>query len=380
LIQREVIVGRSTKGERLFNPFKLKLLRKRIPASEVIFGAGFIAVLALLVFWVMAQKDNFDPSERDISFAVLQEDSVEDTLYRTPLKRWREPGTGGPEAPAVDLGIFPQSTLADDWSLDGRVETYDATNLYEKINGAAPQYISFGFRQLHFMTLGKDGHFVSIELYDMEKFRNALGMFVTQRGTDQRIEEDGAIAFYPTAAGSIGVVENFYFKISGDVSGPPVTTKAMDLVKRFAELPVANAARPLPYTILAGGLDLPIDRIAFEKDNVFQYDFLSDFWFGRDKDDSEARYFIHEGSDPDNARALFERLEREQENEYSILERESGRVLMQHEYLKSIFAMTHDGTLILGVDGAENRDRAREGLSRLRGAVRRGDQETDPTS
>jgi hypothetical protein len=375
-----VIVARSGTGERLFNPFKLKLLRKRIPKSEVIFGAGFIVVLALLTVWVMAQRDSFDPSERDISFAVLQEDSVEDTLYRTPLKRWREPGAEGPEAPSVDLGIFPQSTLADGWGLDGRVETYDATNLYEKINGAAPQYISFGFQQLHFMTLGKDGHFVSIELYDMGKFRNALGMFVTQRGADQRIEESGTIAFYPTAAGSIGVAENFYFKIYGDVSGPPVTTKSLDLVKRFAELPVADSSRPLPYTILAGGLDLPIERIAFEKDNVFQYDFLSDFWFGRVGEDAEVRYFVHEEDDPDNAAALFERLEQEQENEYSILEREADRVLMQHDYLKSIFAMIRDGTLILGVEGAANRDRAREGLSRLRGAIRRGNQETDPTS
>ena len=374
---------RAGSTERVFNPFKIKLLRKRIPTVEVAFGAGFIVILALTVLWVLAQRDNYDPSERDISFAVLEEDSVEDTLYRTPLKRWREPGSAGPDSPALDLGIFPRRALSGGWGLDGRVETYDIENLYEKINGAADQYISFGFRALHYMTLGKDGHFVAVELYDMAEFPNALGIFVAQRDPDQRIKETGGTgnaSFYPTGAGAIGVIGNYYFKISGDVSGPPVTTKALELVERFTELPAAGGGVALPYSILSAGLGLEIGQIAYERDNVFQYDFLSDFWFGRVSGNPEARYFIHESDDGDRARALFERLEEEQRNEYELVENEGSRVVMKHEYLGTFFAMDRNGRLVFGVEGAESREDARKSLTRLRGALRRGEKETDTAS
>ncbi len=370
----------SAPAERLFNPFKLKLLRKRIPFVEAAFGAGFIAILALVMVWAFAQKNNFDPSERDISFATLVQDSVEDTLYRTPFKVWREPGTEGAGAVAVDLGIFPAGSLEGGWLLDGRVETYDPSNVYEKINGAADQYISFGFQRLHYVTLAKEGHFLNLELYDQGDFRNVLGLFVAQRDPSQPVETKGSVFFYPTPAGAIGGVENFYFKIAGSVSGPPVTTKSLDLVERFAGLPVVDGSRPLPYEILTARLDLPIDRIAYTRDNVFQYDFLSDVWFGALADGAEGRYFIHEGDAPDDVGTLFRMLAEEQANEYEVIERDEGRVVMKHGFLGTFFAMVHDGNVILGVEGVDDRDSTDRYLARLRGALRRGEEATDTAS
>ncbi|RLE26346.1 MAG: hypothetical protein DRJ65_05695, partial [Acidobacteria bacterium] len=79
--------------ERVFNPLKRKVLRKRISSTETRFGVAFVVMLVATGIWILAQKDNFDPSDRDISIEVLENDSVEDTLYQRPLKLWQEPGS-----------------------------------------------------------------------------------------------------------------------------------------------------------------------------------------------------------------------------------------------------------------------------------------------
>ena len=44
----ETVLARSASTEKLFNPLKQKLLRKRIPRGETIFGAAFLVLLALV--------------------------------------------------------------------------------------------------------------------------------------------------------------------------------------------------------------------------------------------------------------------------------------------------------------------------------------------
>jgi hypothetical protein len=365
-------VARSRTSERLFNPLKRKILRKRISTPEVAFGAVFLALLVLLVVWVVAQKENFDPSERDISFVVLEKDSVEDTLYRTPFKRWVEPGSDTVGAAAIDLGIFPRGVLEGSWSLDGRVEVYDPSNVYEKINGAAEQYMSFGFRKLHYATLARDDLFLTIELYDQGEFQNVLGIFGAQRDTSRPVERLGDLFFYLTSTGAIGGIGNFYFKIFGSSAAAPIAAKARDTVELLTGLPVVLGPPPLPYRVLTVGLGLDLGQITFQKSNVFQYDFLTDFWFGTPGGGTEGRYFIHEGGNATSANLLFDQIAKEQENEYSVLERQTDHVLLQHEYLKTYFAMSRRGGLIFGVEGAASLEFSRSHLDRLAKALDRG--------
>ena len=302
----EAVLARSASTEKLFNPLKRKLLRKRIPSAESCFGAAFLVLLVLVAAWVVRQRDRYDPAERDLSMEALREGSVEDNLYRRPLKPWVEPGTEGAAAPAPDLGIFPDGLLDGGWKLDGRVESYDPSNVYEKINGAAEQYLAFGFRALHYVTLARDDVFLTVEIYDQGSFPNTLGIFAAQRDTGRPVERRGEAFYYPTPAGAVGGIGNFYFKISGDSGGTEVTGKALELVGLFPRLPVSGEAAPAGYSILADGLGLTLARIAYEKSDVFRYDFLSDFWFGAAGDGSAARYFVHQAADAEEAGRLFE--------------------------------------------------------------------------
>ena len=62
----------------------------------------------------------------------------------------------------------------------GAVETYTPTTLYEKINGRAPTYDAFNFRELlarSFSIPGHAGQFVDVYLYRMDSPLNAFGIY-----------------------------------------------------------------------------------------------------------------------------------------------------------------------------------------------------------
>jgi hypothetical protein len=347
---------------------KRRVLRKRITLSEVLFGVAFCLLLAVSTIWVVAQKHNFDPADRDISFETLEKDSNEGELYVTPLKRWSEPGSAPTAQAGVDLGLFPRGLLDGGWELDGRVETYDADTLYEKINGAADLYIAFGFRRLHYVTLAQDSRFLNVELYDQGNFRNVIGLFSAQKDANREVLRRGEIFYYPTSVGVIGGYRNFYFKIAGSSTDDATLDKAASLIELIEDLPAGAGELPRPFRVLTEGLGIPSERLEYQLKDVFQYDFLTDFWFSRVADQGETRYFIHESDDAGTASALYAKLAEEQKVEYSVIEEEGDSLLLQHRFLNTFFAMRLDGGAILGIDGAPSAETARNLLDDLQKA------------
>lgn len=75
------------------------------------------------------------------------------------------------------------------WSTIGDVETYGADELWELIDGAADQYLAYGFELLerHGFTAGDTA--VTIDIYDMGSPLNAFGIFATERSeNDERLD------------------------------------------------------------------------------------------------------------------------------------------------------------------------------------------------
>jgi len=236
--------------EKLFNPLKRKLLRKGISTGETVFGAAFIFMLVLVAALVLAQGNDYDPADRDISPEQLQGGAAAKPLYKSPMKHWSEPGgAGGGERPP-DLGLLPPAILDGGWRLDGRVESYDPFNLYEKINGAAELYLAYGFERLEYLTIAKGDHAITVELYDQGRFHNSLGLFAGQRRPEQAVRELGAISYYPTPVGAIGRYGEYYFKIAGNGEAEAVLEKAEELLASMAELPAYSFTAPAPYALL----------------------------------------------------------------------------------------------------------------------------------
>jgi len=106
-------------------------------------------------------------------------------------------------------------------------QSYTAENLYEKINGKAPQYIETGFVKLtsqRFAPVENTTKIIEISLYDMDTARNAFSIYSTQRRADSQAISDLSFA-YKTANAAYIVLGKYYAEIvsytdsvtSGDV-------------------------------------------------------------------------------------------------------------------------------------------------------------------
>ena len=128
---------------------------------------------------------------------------------------------------------FPQ---INGWSLDSNVKMYNPANLYEYINGAAEQYIEFGFQSLQSGDLTQDGVTVTLDVYDMGSPLNALGMYRIERPADAEALKIGAEACVTPPYQALLLKNQYYVKISqfeGDITPAVGEALLMAISKRI---------------------------------------------------------------------------------------------------------------------------------------------------
>lgn len=365
-------MAKKKSGQKIFNDRPRKVFRKRISNAEVFFSAAFVGIVLAMTMWFVLQRDNYDPSERDISMEVMLASSVEDELYETPLQRWVDPTLavqGGPAAP--DIGIMPEVILQNGWQPSSRVEEFDKSNLYEKINGQEVQYHAYGFQYLHFISARHDAEDLdaNIEVYDMGEFSNALGIFAAQRSEGTTVEKDGAAILYETEAGGIGLVGKYYLKVSGSASSDSMKQFGRDFVVAFAADHAQGVDIPQSMTLLTDGVGIDFAGLEYVREDVFQYAFAKEFWFGRPNPDGNARYFVHQAASEDEAQALIDQILAEHQYDYTSVETDSVASVLQHNFLKNYFSISTAGSFVVGMERAETQEEALAGTARLRDAI-----------
>lgn len=358
--------------QKIFNDRPRKVFRKRIPASEVLFSAAFVGIVLAMGAWFVQQRDNYDPSERDISMEVMLASSVEDQLYKAPLQRWVDPSLavqGGPAAP--DIGLMPDVILENGWQASSRLEEFDKSNLYEKINGQEVQYHSYGFQFLHFISVRNDGEELdaNIEVYDMGEFSNALGIFAAQRSEGTTVEKSGPAFLYETEAGGIGLVGKYYVKVTGSANSPVMRQFGRDFVVAFADEHSASVDIPRPMAVLTEGMGIDFAELDYVREDAFQYAFAKEFWFGRPDRGAHTRYFVHEAASAEQAQVLVVRILEEHQYDYTAVEGSGTVPVLQHNFLKNYFTIAQVGAFVLGVERAETQEEALAGTAALRDSI-----------
>jgi len=343
--------------DQIFNSRSNRLRRTRISRSENLsVGLIFLALLALAA-WVTSTGKKFDPTTRDLPIELLQNNAREIEIYNRPLKLWVEPGEQKSGA-VFDLAPFPATTLDSQWQPLGRVRRFQLDNLYEKINGEAEKFIKQGFVELAFLRLraAEDAGEIAIELFDQGDIGGSLGIFAEHAAGRSVVNRDG-VNYFLTEAGAIGRKDRYFFRIAGDSSSPMVTEKAMRLVAAFAQLGGATPAeKPVPQSAPAGfmllnqRLGIPESDIQYQEDNVFQYDFAQNFWFGHAGLGDDARLFIHIADNGRNAEKLIDALREEHSYEYDEIESQGDYRLFRHRYLGTYFAVARQGRYVFGVE------------------------------
>lgn len=113
---------------------------------------------------------------------------------------------------------FPEIT---GWKPINEVNTYNPENLYEYIDGAAEQFISYGFQLLHSRDLSRGEVTVTVDIYDMGSPLNAFGIYRTERPTDREPLAIGAEATLYAPYQCLLLKDRYYGKVNlieGEIS------------------------------------------------------------------------------------------------------------------------------------------------------------------
>ena len=357
-----------------------KLLRKNIPRIENTITLLLLITLILIGSWFVLQQNNYDPDRRDLPIELLS-NSSSPILYTPPIKIWTDPSQSADPGPTkVQLKPFPDSIVALGWQASGRVKEFVEDNLFEKINGEAEKFIKQGFRKLYYLVIKSPDNQdeLSIELYDQGDISGSMGIFASHLSAKRTIQQSGKVIYFNTAAGVIGRKGKFFFRVAGNSSSDQINQKASQLVQAFAELTETTAETPLALKILAEQLKIPEKSITHQRNNVFQFDFARDFWFGRPKENAPTRLFLHVGTSPGVVKKMFDQIVEEQSYDFKVVEKTSDHIIMWHEFLKTYFAIGRYNHSIYGLENVRQKPTMAVQLSVLKEALV-GGQEKVPT-
>jgi len=133
---------------------------------------------------------------------------------------------------------FPE---IEGWTRTGEIRTYDAGNLWELINGAAEQFLSYDFQFLRSSDLASGDLVVTVEIYDMKTPLNAFGIYTAQiPGGAERLSI-GADAVVSPPYQCLMLKQHFFIKVEA-YTGNISETAGKVLLEAIANaLPGSNA-------------------------------------------------------------------------------------------------------------------------------------------
>ena len=100
------------------------------------------------------------------------------------------------------------------FSPESEVNTYNSTNLYEYINGAADAYLAYGFQLLLSRDLAFGDIKFAADIYDMGSRLNALGIYKSERPTDVAPIQVGVQSVVSPPYQALLLKDAYYVKIN----------------------------------------------------------------------------------------------------------------------------------------------------------------------
>jgi uncharacterized protein DUF6599 len=111
---------------------------------------------------------------------------------------------------AWSADLFPK---IDGWAKSGKLESFNSTTLFNAINGAAPQYISYGFEALGVQDYTREKLTATVSIYDMKLPINAFGIFSHEQPPKAETFSAGARAVAWAPYQCLMLKDRFYVKI-----------------------------------------------------------------------------------------------------------------------------------------------------------------------
>lgn len=339
------------KTEPILNPRKRRVARSQIPQIEVISSLLVILGLIGVISWLLLQKNSYDPAFRDLPEAYIGTGTVDVQLHKPEIQPASRATSEGTDTTPV-LGYLPSAILNENWQLSSPLREFDGATLFEKINGEADKFLQHGFKKLQFIRLANEEASleIGIELYDQGNLAGSLGVFAEYLSTASGVSTHESVVYILNQAGGIGRNGRFFVRIIGNRESQRIVDKTESILKSLSALPLKAEDVPFEYRLLTEGLGIDPAQIAFQSNNVFQFNFAEDFWFGTPIKDQNGRVFVHRADSDQQARELFEQLVENQRYDYEIIRKTETLAILQHLYLKTWFVLKLEGSVLLGAE------------------------------
>jgi hypothetical protein len=225
-----------------------------------------------------------------------------------------------PEPQRPLAAMLPLADLPAGWTIgksaSGHIETFNAENLYEKIDGRAESFIQYGVKGMaytYYHLNGDEASEVQLYVFEMGDALKALGKYASEKSDDAKAADLGGTEGYTSAGSYFAHVGPYYTQVVAAGEDPKLAEFAKAIAQRVVKSQGASSAGPGskkagPEAIFAL---LPAEPKRAEPKYVardaFGYSFLSDI-FMADYDDGETQFqgFLRPYANADEAKKVFE--------------------------------------------------------------------------
>jgi hypothetical protein len=261
---------------------------------------------------------------------------------------------GLPEVSAA-AGYLPEAAVPEGWALAGEPSAFDADNLYEHINGAAPGYLRYDFRQLTVQPVQQADDpktQILVEVYEFGRRLDAFGIYSNERAPGLDFVRLGSEGYF-TGPACRFYKGSYYVKLNGTRTDEAVQEAEAAIASALARgLPGRADAPPLLEAFPKEGLVAGSER--YEGSDLLAHDFMGagfigDYQLGGEKD---SKLFFSIKETPREARHAYWELLRFLRNRGEVGERFSldgakGRRVTHPFYGPSL--VCRSGTVVCGV-------------------------------
>jgi hypothetical protein len=226
-----------------------------------------------------------------------------------------------PEPQKALAAMLPLTDVPPGWTVgksgSKHLETFNAENLFEKIDGRAESFIQYdvkGMAYTYYHPIGDESNEIQLYIFEMANPLKALGKFGSEKPEEAKPVAVGTEG-YTSAGSTLFHAGSFYTQIVSTKDDAKFGAVALDLAKMIA-------AKQKPDAAVAGGT--PVSTAAslfvllpegqgrgapkYVSQDVFGYSFLSEV-FMADYKDGEATWqgFVRPYATPEAAQVVFDK-------------------------------------------------------------------------
>ncbi len=247
------------------------------------------------------------------------------------------------------------------WTPIDSVASYDDSNLWEYINGAADQFYSYGFQELYSCEMKSESLEGVIDVYNMGSCLNAFGIYKTERGDIPEKLKIGAESVITSPMQALLFKDIYYVKVS-IYEGKLDQNNGKELLNEINQILPGNSDFPQELRILPATGKIA-DSENFVKESYLGTSELKTVVFAdySEKPDSKFQYFTLIPEAGETSENIWQKLS----EKWIKLDDEDYNILFKKIPYKGIIGIRKTDKGIFGVTDSKSENELIERLGKI---------------